>query len=107
MPAPTEHAVAERAATGAGVRREGEALVFSGALQRAIVATLWPQALASLAGANRFDLRAVSQVDSAGLALLAELVARAGTRVAIDGAPAGLQALCEAYRLDSGLGYAN
>jgi len=96
--------VAERAAS---VRREGEALVFDGALQRAVVATLWPQALASLAGANRFDLRAVSQVDSAGLALLAELVARAGANVAIDGAPTGLHALCEAYRLDPGLGYAS
>ena len=91
----------------ASVRREGEALVFNGALQRAVVATLWPQALASLAGANRFDLRAVSQVDSAGLALLAELVARAGASVAIDGTPAGLHALCEAYRLDPGLGYAS
>jgi phospholipid transport system transporter-binding protein len=98
MPAPTDQ-------TGASVRREGEALVFSGALQRAVVASLWPQALASLAGTNRFDLRAVSQVDSAGLALLAELVERAGGITAIDGAPAGLHALCEAYRLDPGLGY--
>ena len=100
MPAPTEQ-------TGAGVRREGEALVFSGALLRAVVAPLWPQALASLAGAKRFDLRAVSQVDSAGLALLAELAARVGGGTAIDGAPAGLHALCEAYRLDPGLGYSS
>ena len=102
MPAPTEQTPAD-----ASVRREGEALVFSGALQRAVVATLWPQALSSLAGASRIDLRTVSQVDSAGLALLAELVARAGTGIAIDGAPAGLHALCEAYRLDAGLGYAS
>jgi len=100
MPAPTEQ-------TAAGVRREGEALVFSGALLRAAVAPLWPQVLASLAGANRFDLRAVSQVDSAGLALLAELAARVGGGIAIDGAPAGLHALCEAYRLDPGLGYSS
>lgn len=107
MPAPTERAVAERAAAGASVRREGDALVFSGVLQRAVVATLWPQALSSLDGASRFDLRAVSQVDSAGLALLAELVARSATRIAIDGEPAGFHALCEAYRLDSALGYAS
>ena len=88
------------------MRRDGNALVFSGALQRAVVATLWPQALASLAGTTRFDLRAVSQVDSAGLALLAELVARAGGGT-IDGAPTGLHALCEAYRLDPGLGYSS
>ena len=101
MPAPTEQC------GRASVRRDGEALVFSGALQRAVVAALWPQALSSLAGASRFDLRAVSQVDSAGLAMLAELAARAGGGVAVDGAPAGLHALCEAYRLDSGLGYAS
>ena len=100
MPAPTEQ-------TSASVRRDGDALVFGGALQRAVVASLWPQALASLAGATRFDLRAVSQVDSAGLALLAELVARACGGAVIDGTPAGLQALCAAYRLDPGLGYSS
>jgi phospholipid transport system transporter-binding protein len=101
MPAPIEPALA-----GATVQREGEALVFGGALQRAVVAALWPQALSSLAGARRFDLRAVSQVDSAGLAMLAELAARTDAGIVVDGAPAGLHALCEAYRLDSSLGYA-
>ena len=101
MPAPTEPALA-----AATVRREGEALVFDGALLRAVVAALWPPAIAALAGARRFDLRAVSQVDSAGLAVLAELAARADGGIAVDGAPAGLHALCEAYRLDSSLGYA-
>ena len=91
----------------ASVRRDGASLVFSGALRRAVVAALWPQALASLAGADRFDLRAVSGVDSAGLAMLAELAARAGSGIAVDGAPAGLHALCEAYRLDPALGYAS
>ena len=81
--------------------------MFDGALQRAVVPALWPQALSSLAGVRRFDLRAVSHVDSAGLAMLAELAARAETGIAIDGAPAGLHALCEAYRLDSSLGYAS
>ena len=90
----------------ADVRRDGEALVFSGALQRAAVAALWPRALASLAGSRRFDLRAVGQLDSAGLAMLAELAARADAGVVVDGAPAGLHALCEAYRLDASLGYA-
>lgn len=89
------------------MRRDGASLVFGGALQRAVVAALWPQALASVAGADRFDLRAVSVVDSAGLAMLAELAARAGTGITVDGAPAGLHALCEAYRLDSALGYAS
>lgn len=91
--------------TAASVRREGEALVFTGALQRAVVATLWTQALSSLAGTRRFDLHAVSQVDSAGLAMLAELSARADSSIDVDGEPAGLHALCEAYRIDSSLGY--
>ncbi|MCI4568044.1 STAS domain-containing protein [Lysobacter sp. CFH 32150] len=101
MPAPTD----------ANLRREGETLRFTGALERAAVAVLWPQALAVLAGVARFDLRDVSQVDSAGLALLGELAARAGggiafDSIAIDGEPAGLAALRTAYRLDPSLGFA-
>lgn len=95
------------AATGeAGVRREGATLVFTGTLLRTGVAALWPQALAQLPGVARIDLRAVERVDSAGLALLAELAARAGDVVAIDGEPAGLAELRTAYRLDPALGYA-
>ena len=96
MPAPTD----------ASVRRDGDALVFAGALERAAVAALWPQALAVLNGVARFDLRGVSLVDSAGLALLGELAARAGGNVSIDGEPTGLAALREAYRLDAALGFA-
>lgn len=90
----------------AGVRRDGATLVFAGALLREGVAALWPQALAQLAGATRFDLRGVERVDSAGLALLAELAARAGGNMAIDGTPAGLAELRAAYRLDPALGFA-
>ena len=96
MPAPTD----------AGLRREGDALVFTGALERAAVAALWPQTLAALAGVARFDLRGVSQVDSAGLALLGELAARAGGNVVIAGEPVGLDALRAAYRLDATLAFA-
>ena len=64
------------AATDASLRREGDALVFTGALDRAAAATLWPQASAQLAGAQRIVLTHVTTVDSAGLALLAELAAR-------------------------------
>ena len=90
----------------ASVRRDGATLVFAGALLREAVAAVWPQALAQLAGATRFDLRSVARVDSAGLALLAELAARAGGNVAVDGAPAGLSELRAAYRLDPALGFA-
>lgn len=91
--------------SAAGARRDGDTLVFAGALVRAACAALWPQALALVAGARRFDLRAVDAVDSAGLALLAELAERAGG-IAVDGAPPGLAELRAAYRLDEALRFA-
>ena len=90
----------------ASVRRDGATLAFAGPLLREGVAALWPRALAQLAGATDFDLRDVTRVDSAGLALLAELAARAGHGVVVDGAPAGLAELRAAYRLDPALGFA-
>ena len=90
----------------ASVHREGETLAFAGALSRDAAAALWPQALAQVAGATRFDLQGVERVDSAGLALLAELAARAGGDVTVDGTPAGLAELRAAYRLDPALGFA-
>jgi len=90
----------------ASVRRDGATLVFAGALLRDAVASLWPQALAQIEGASRFDLQDVERVDSAGLALLAELAARMDGDIAVDGAPAGLSELRAAYRLDPALGFA-
>lgn len=91
-------------ASAASVSRDGEALVFAGALDRAAAAALWPQARALVAGSRRFDLRAVSAVDSAGLALLAELAAQA-PGVDVLGEPAGLAELRAAYRLDAALDF--
>jgi phospholipid transport system transporter-binding protein len=88
------------------VTRDGDTLVFSGALSRDVVAGLWPRALALVAGARRFSLEGVASVDSAGLALLAELAARTGQRVAIAGSPQGLAELQSAYRLDATLAFA-
>jgi phospholipid transport system transporter-binding protein len=90
----------------ASVHREGVTLAFAGALSRDAVAALWAQALAQVAGVTRFDLQGVERVDSAGLALLAELAARAGGDVTVDGTPAGLAELRAAYRLDPALGFA-
>jgi phospholipid transport system transporter-binding protein len=90
----------------AGVTRAGEALRFTGALLRGQVPALWRQALALAPGARRFDLSGASRVDSAGVALLAELAARAGGDVAIDGDPAGLADLRAAYRLQADLDFA-
>lgn len=85
--------------------RAGETLRFTGGLLRGGVAALWPQALAQLDGVRRLDLTAVDRVDSAGLALLAELADRLDGAL-IDGAPAGLAELRAAYRLTSQLGFA-
>jgi phospholipid transport system transporter-binding protein len=85
------------------VRRDGDVLHLDGRLDRAAVASTWRALQAQRAGARAVDLSAVDAVDSAGLALLAELAAD-GLR--IDGAPAGLAELREAYRLDGSLGFA-
>ena len=90
------------AATESALRREDGALVFSGALDRAAAAALWPQALSALAGVQHIVLTNVTTVDSAGLALLAELAARAraaGAVPRVEGQPAGLADLQAAYRL--------
>ena len=89
---------------GASVERAGDALRFAGALLRADVAALCRQATTRLKGVRRFDLTAVSRVDSAGVALLAELAGRCGG-VVIDGAPAGLAELRGAYRLTPALAF--
>jgi phospholipid transport system transporter-binding protein len=87
------------------VRREGDALLFSGALVRDAVADTWKQALPLRDGARRLDLTAATRVDSAGLALLAELAARMDGAT-IEGEPEGLGELCAAYRLSPTLAYA-
>lgn len=87
------------------VTREGDALRLEGPLLRASIPALWRQALPLLPGARRLDLHAVSRVDSAGVACLAEL-ATSGNGLDIDGAPEGLDALRAAYRLSPGLAFA-
>jgi phospholipid transport system transporter-binding protein len=94
------------AAEPATVERIGETLRFTGALLRDDIAALWRRALPLAAGANRFDLTSVTRVDSAGVALLAELATRSGAAVAIDGIPPGLAELRAAYRLTPGLAFA-
>lgn len=87
------------------VRREGATLVLGGVLDRAACAVLWKRVLPLLAGVDVLDLSAVKSVDSAGLALLAELADRnPGTTLV--GSPEGLAELRAAYRLDDALGFA-
>lgn len=93
------------AAEPATVAREGDTLRFSGALLRDAVAGLWKPAASGVEGVRRIDLVAVTRVDSAGVALLAELAARAGTDPMVDGAPEGLPELRAAYRLAPSLAF--
>lgn len=97
---------ASDAPAAARATRDGDTLRFDGALSRDQVPALWRQALPLVAGARRFDLAGASRVDSAGVALLAELAARAGGTVAIDGEPPGLAELRAAYRLKVDLDFA-
>ncbi|MDI1252396.1 STAS domain-containing protein [Thermomonas sp.] len=97
MPAPANNAVA--------VRRDGDALVFTGALSRDVVPALWHALPANMAGVRRLDIRAVERLDSSGLALLSTLSTRAEDGVTVVGNPPGLDALRAAYRLDDTLGF--
>lgn len=92
----------------ASVHQDGDTLVFAGALDRAAVAALWRQIQPLRYGVRRIQLAAVSRVDSAGLALLAELVGShaAGNGVTVTGTPPGLTELRSAYRLGDNLGFA-
>jgi len=87
----------------ASVRRDGDALAFAGDVVAASVPALWSQAQAGRAGAARLDLSAITTLDSAGLALLAELAGDGA--LAVDGTAPGLAELCRAYRLTPTLAY--
>ena len=93
-------------ASGGALSRDGDVLVFTGTLSREAVPGLWQGALAQIAGVRRFSLEGVASVDSAGLALLAELAARAGGDVQVLGNPEGVAELRAAYRLDPALAFA-
>ena len=95
MPAPID--------ANTSVTRAGEALRFAGVLLRAQVPALWKQ-LPAIDGVRVLDLGAVASIDSAGLALLAEVASKLDG-VALLGDPPGLAELRSAYRLDAGLGF--
>lgn len=96
-----------RESTPLAVARDGDTLVVTGALLRPSVAAAWARALPLIAGVARIDLTRVPSVDSAGMALVAELAARAGHGVTVAGQPAGLAELRAAYRLDDAFGFAS
>ena len=95
--------------TGLALERDGPVLRLAGILDRAAATAAWPRLQAQLAGAQVLDLAGVRSVDSAGLALLAEVAARlaaAGNPFRVAGSPPGLAELCSAYRMDAALDWA-
>ncbi len=96
------------ASNPATVVRQDDALVFTGALDRAATPGLWAAVAGIGGGVQRIVLEQVTVVDSAGLALLAELLARlraGGASPRLQGRPVGLDELCAAYRLAPDLDY--
>lgn len=89
----------------ANVSKTVDTLAFAGMLDRDACAALWKQAQPLLSGVREIDLHRVSEVDSAGVALLAEIAARCG-HPRIAGTPAGLTELRAAYRLGESLAFA-
>lgn len=83
--------------------RDGDTLVLAGALERTAVTALWPQLARLSIGLAHIDLAAVPRVDSAGLALLAELCQHAAGPVDLLHAPAEMAELRAAYRLGPAL----
>ena len=95
-------------ANNATVQVDGPRACFAGALDRAAVVALWPRLTALPDTVTQLDLTAVTGVDSAGLALLAELSARArsdGRTLALNGTPPGFNELSAAYRLAPSLDF--
>jgi len=91
----------------ASFRSEGDTLLLAGVIDRAAVVALWPQLAGGLGPLRQLDLQAVEGIDSAGLALLAELTARLRAQGGgnVIGAPAGLDELRAAYRLSPSLDF--
>ena len=89
------------------VQRGGQTLVIAGVLDRAAVTVAWPQAMAQLDGARALDLSGVQRLDSAGVAMLAELAARLRQTggCAVVGKASGLDELRAAYRLSATLDF--
>lgn len=82
---------------------ESGVLALEGVLDRAR-AEAWPLRPDAGRGVRVIDLARVERVELAGLALVAELIARAthatGQRPEIRGNPPGLEELARAYRID-------
>lgn len=82
--------------------REGERLVLQGELDQDVLNPLWNARQDAMKGTTCIDLRAVSRVDTAGVALLIHLIAQGkiqGHKVSLEGISENLQTLAALYNL--------
>ncbi|AAF83227.1 lipid asymmetry maintenance protein MlaB [Xylella fastidiosa] len=91
------------------LHRDGNALVLSGPLNRDAAIGLWSeiQAQSKSNGVCQLNLAGIKQLDSTGVALLAEVMERirvqGGSVPTIVAPPSGLKELLAAYRMSSDL----
>ncbi|SFE09175.1 phospholipid transport system transporter-binding protein [Phytobacter palmae] len=82
--------------------REGERLILQGELDQDVLNPLWNARQDAMKGTTLIDLRAVSRVDTAGVALLIHLIAHGksqGHQVSLEGISENLQTLAALYNL--------
>ncbi|MEA5213536.1 lipid asymmetry maintenance protein MlaB [Enterobacter cloacae] len=82
--------------------REGETLTLSGELDQDLLNPLWDKRHEAMQGVTLIDLSHVTRVDTAGIALLAHLVAvgkKQGAIVTLHGASDNVVTLAQLYNL--------
>ncbi|HDT2076326.1 MULTISPECIES: lipid asymmetry maintenance protein MlaB [Enterobacter] len=82
--------------------REGETLKLSGELDQDLLNPLWDKRHEAMQGVTLIDLTEVTRVDTAGIALLAHLVAvgkKQGQSVKLNGASDNVVTLAQLYNL--------
>ena len=82
--------------------RDGEKLLLSGELDQDFLNPLWEARDQTMQGITCIDLHAISRVDTAGIALLAHLVAtgkKQGQQVSLAGASDNVITLAKLYNL--------
>ncbi|ORC19246.1 phospholipid ABC transporter substrate-binding protein [Enterobacter cloacae subsp. cloacae] len=82
--------------------REGETLTLSGELDQDLLNPLWDKRHEAMQGVTLIDLSHVTRVDTAGISLLAHLVAvgkKQGATVTLHGASDNVVTLAQLYNL--------
>lgn len=81
---------------------EGERLVLQGELDQDVLNPLWEARQAAMSGISCIDLRDITRVDTAGVALLIHLIAQGkkqGRAVSLEGLSDNLLTLAALYNL--------